>query len=279
MISLHEPESDPRALAHGWRYPWSDDPTDWFVGELSPRQCSLEAMAQAIVSQPWSPGRFEFGHRHESNFIGSSIIALDFDEGKTLDWAIAKFARLRHIIATTKSHGIEKGKKPPCDRFRVVLFLPYCYTFLPLYKSTMAAYVELLGADEQVKDGARFFWPSRDIISVRDGFTCPELRSKKAKPKSAEQAVAPVIRKWEPEEKRFDRRDPTTRLGCRAWASGAGYQEGIRNRSCFQAACDLFEAGWSEGDVAAWIHKIGTSLDCDEVSATIRSARKKKEGM
>ena len=279
MISLHAPENQAHALAHGWTFPWGTDPGAWQAGQTSPWECSLDLLAQLIVTRPWSPSRYDNGHRHESNFLGSRVVALDFDEGQTLTWAVEKFARLKHIITTTKSHGIAKGKKPPCDRFRVVLFLPHLYSHLPLYKSMLAAYVELLGADEQVKDGARFFWPSKDIISIKEGFSCPELRQKKQVPKTAPATTQPVERTTRTHTHIAESRgDPTTKSGCRAWKSGAGFQEGIRNRSCFQAACDLFEAAWDEGKVRDWLVSVGTSLPDAEVGATIRSAHKTKRG-
>lgn len=279
MISLHAPETQAHALAHGWMFPWGTDPGAWQSGQTSPWLCSLELLARLIVTQPWSPSRFENGHRHESNFLGSSVVALDFDEGVSLTWAVEKFSRLRHIIATTKSHGIPKGKKPACDRFRVVLFLPHLYSYLPLYKSVLAAYVELLGADEQVKDGARFFWPSKDIISVKEGFSCPELKPKKQAPKAAPAKIQPHRIDTRSEPRAESGREPTTKAGCRAWLAGAGFDEGRRNRSCWQAACDLFEGGWDEGRVREWILRVGTSLPDAEVDATIRSAHKTKRGI
>jgi hypothetical protein len=282
MISLHAPETQAHALAHGWTFPWGTDPGAWQAGQTSPWEWSLEQLAQCMISQPWSPGRYENGHRLEANFLGSSIVALDFDEGQTLAWAVEKFARLRHIIATTKSHGVPKGKKPACDRFRVVLFLPHLYSYLPLYKSILAAYVELLGADEQVKDGARFFWPSKDIISIKEGFSCPELRPKKQAPKQAPAKThVQEITRSSSEPRQYSagpKGDPTTKAGCRAWKAGAGFQEGIRNASCFKAACDLFEANWDESRVRDWLVSVGTSLPDAEVGATIRSAHKTKRG-
>lgn len=267
MISTHLPTSNPAALARGWSYPWSADPTDWQSGQTESREATLDAMCQAITSSCWSPARFEGGHRLEANFLSAQVIALDFDEGRSLDWAIEKFARLKHIIGTTKSHGVQKGEKPPCDRFRVVLFLPHIYTHLPLYKSVLSAYVELVGADKQVKDGARFFYPCRDIISVRDGYTCPQITARKNIAHSSLRATH-----------RIPTNDRNLRSGCRAWQSGAGFEEGSRNISCFKAACDLFEAGWTYDKVVDWLLVTGTSLPRTEVETTVRSAEKSKRG-
>lgn len=278
MISLHAVETQAHALARGWTFPWSDDPLEWQTGQTAPWLSTMDALAQCMISFPWAPARYENGHRLEANFLGSSLIALDFDEGKTVEWAIEKFARLRHIIMTTKSHGIQKGKKPPCDRFRVVLFLPYLYSYLPLYKSVLLAYVDLLGADGQAKDGARFFWPSKEIISVKDGFSCPELRPKKRAPKAVPATTPATHQAHQKQTYSESDRDPTTKFGCRAWLAGAGFKENSRNLSCFQAACDLFECDWDEGKVYTWLRSVGTSLEDVEVLTTIRSARKRKKG-
>jgi hypothetical protein len=289
MISLHDPEENPSRLHHDWFFPWSKSPMEWGLGQTTSWPFSLTTCAQAICAYPWSPSRYLHGYRNEQNFLSADIVALDFDEGMTLETALETFGNMKHIIATTRNHQRQKGKKPPCDRFRVLLFLAHTFTDLSTYKSLLAAYVELHGSDKQAKDGARLFFPCREIISVKEGFSCPVIQKKEAPRtraplKDQDVSLERINQgshtfKGSTERNVFDsKRDPTTKKGCRAWIAGAGGQDGNRNVACFQAAGDLFEAGWDEDSVISWLLKIGTTLTHAEVLARVRSAQKKKRG-
>ncbi len=282
MISLHDPEDNPAKMASGWYYPWGQDPGEWALGQTAAWAFSLRACADAVCAFPWSPSRYEDGRRHESSFLCAQVVALDFDEGWTLNEAIEMFSPFKHIIATTRNHQKQKGKKPPCDRFRVLLFLASPCTDLVLYKSILAGYVEEYQADEQVKDGARLFFPCREIVSIGEGYSAPILQKKEAPAKAP-----PTVRNGNINHPTTPRpgghsqsghRDPTTKAGCRAWLGGAGLQEGIRNRSCYRAAGDLFESGWSQGQVVDWLLSVGTTLPMSEIMTTVNSAMRKKKG-
>ena len=53
-------------------------------------------------------------------YKGMYGIILDVDEGITIEEAREVFEDYKYIIHTSTSHQIEKGDKPPCDRFRLI---------------------------------------------------------------------------------------------------------------------------------------------------------------
>ena len=69
------------------------------------------AFVRAITTDIWSPIVWREGLRLKSHFESCSYIALDFDDGNTTLAEMADFCRMADvscIIATTKSHGIER---------------------------------------------------------------------------------------------------------------------------------------------------------------------------
>lgn len=285
MISIHAPTSNPAALAMDWFCPWWHSPELWHPGQTERlRNPGLLEIADAIVSSPWTPAIYRGGVRRESHFIQSSLIVLDYDEGFTLEQAAKKFRRFRHIIGTTKSHQIWKGTHPPCDRFRVVLFLMHNVYSLRIYKENYASYVDLAKSDNQVKDAARFFFPCVDIISCNEGYSIPYLVSPIARIKrTATRESNDRVVKEEPRLKieYHGTQEGVNRkkrwFGMERWQQFSFY-EGLRNKSCFMAACDLFEQGKGISEVEAWIFGVGTSLPEAQVRRTIRSAQKRKVG-
>jgi len=110
----------------------------------------------------------------KQNYIGMTGIALDFDEGVTLDQARERFAPYIYIIHTTTSHQVTKGKNPPCDRFRVIL--PFKPTNDPYYPTLSAGERALCAAermfpttDKSTFEPARKFFP---FLGEEDNFIC-----------------------------------------------------------------------------------------------------------
>jgi hypothetical protein len=183
---------------------------DWEMTDPKELEVTFDELTALICHCAWSPSEFvpaEFvlvgdkyklapgKGRQKSAFLRSEICALDFDKNLTLEEAKAKFAGYKHIIATSRNHQKEKvrtdrkGKvtsvEPPCDRFRVVLFFErpivgtenppkgqqadYDYERIMTY--IMALYSE---TDKSCKDGSRFFYPCKEIVSVNaDGELYP----------------------------------------------------------------------------------------------------------
>lgn len=125
----------------------------------------MDYIERAITSRVWSPACFTGGVRLEKNFLGSYICALDFDAPNTpLHCAIEQFKDYSHIIGTTKSHQKEKNGIT-CDRYRVVLWFDRLVTDLAEYKHNMTLQISAYYADKACKDGARFFFPCKEIVS------------------------------------------------------------------------------------------------------------------
>ncbi len=157
MISYHPNTANiglKDRYAHGFRAVDTDD---------------VERIAIAMCGFVISPIAFRDGHRHGDNFLSANWIGLDFDEGPTLDEMTRLVCDVTHVIGTTKSHQIAKGKHPACDRFRVFLKLPRAITCAKEYKDILRFYVDRYESDTACIDAARFFWPCKQIISCWDG--------------------------------------------------------------------------------------------------------------
>lgn len=120
------------------------------------------------TTRPWSPGVFVSGRRLNANLQSIGYLVLDVDEGCSLAEAIELFAPYKHVIGTSKSHGIEKAGKI-ADRFRVVLMLPAALKTDAEFKAAWyAAKMKWAFIDSACKDAARFFFPCKEIVSVND---------------------------------------------------------------------------------------------------------------
>jgi hypothetical protein len=125
----------------------------------------LERIARGISKFVWSGIIWEGGVRQEAKFIRAEYAVLDFDDGElTLEGAKRRFSDVAHIIGTTKSHTELQ------HRFRVVIPFEKPITVLRDYRYNMSKLCDLYESDAQCKDGARFFYPCKEIISVyKDG--------------------------------------------------------------------------------------------------------------
>ena len=71
----------------------------------------------------WSCAQFKDNYRKDENVTGSiSMIALDVDGGLPLADAQYILANrgVKCLVTTTRSHGLKKGEKIACDRYRIV---------------------------------------------------------------------------------------------------------------------------------------------------------------
>lgn len=135
----------------------------------------LDTLAKMIRQHNWSCGQFKGGYRNNLNFIEAQTIALDIDNKDgdpqmTLEEAKAKLKLFSGILSTTKSHQKPKGGQGPKDRFRVLLFLDKPITNQQDYRATWEeAHKIFPAADEQCKDPARFYYPSKAIVVKTKG--------------------------------------------------------------------------------------------------------------
>lgn len=123
-------------------------------------------VARGMASFVWSPCVWRGGMRLRENFLRADWAVLDFDSGEmTLAEAANTWCDMAHVIGTTKSHQVVKGDAPACDRFRVALLLERPVTQLADYEHIMRTLIGKYPADPAAKDGARFFYPCRQIVA------------------------------------------------------------------------------------------------------------------
>ena len=126
-----------------------------------------EKIMPYLTRRVWSPCIWRGGRRKEQNFIVAEWGALDFDDGKyTLAQAKEDWNGRIHVVGTTKSHQISKSGKEPCDRFRILFPWEAPIRDVRLYRYNMRGLIEKFGADEKCIDGARFYWPCSEIVSL-----------------------------------------------------------------------------------------------------------------
>lgn len=126
----------------------------------------------------WSPIIWKSGVRAKNAFLECRYVVLDFDSGTpSLEEIQEEMAELglKYILGTTKNHRKEKvtaggAKSPPVDRYRLVLKASEPIHDRELFEWNMSEFASWFGADESCDDGARFYYPCRDIVRVvREG--------------------------------------------------------------------------------------------------------------
>ena len=176
-ISFHPDQANigqKEKYSFGFRHAHIDDPN-----RIAKALCNFVVSPILFKDGYNSYGYFRHNYRHTSCFLSSNWIGLDFDEGLSLDEGVNLFCDVTHVICTTKSHQVEKGKSPPCDRFRVFLKLPETITDPTEYKDIVRFYVERYEADAKCVDAARFFWPCKEVVSVFCGDVDETIEIKK----------------------------------------------------------------------------------------------------
>lgn len=159
MISYH-------SVAPDFKKPWAYQ-KDYKTAQFS----NLIFLSNIITDWCWSSCIWNYGNRKEENFISADWCVLDFD-GPDTPLALVKdvFQDTIHIIGTTKSNQKDKGGVV-CDRFRLVVPFETPITDIHTYKHTMKKLVYKYDSDKACIDGARFFWPCVDIVSIEhDGY-------------------------------------------------------------------------------------------------------------
>lgn len=126
----------------------------------------MKRIAKCMTKYVWSPCIWKDGRRSQQNFIAARFCVLDFDDGEmTLAEAKNIFCDCVHIIGTTKSHQKVKNNIV-CDRFRVLFVFAHPIEDLRLYRWNMHKYMRNYPCDKSCKDGARFFYPCQEIVSI-----------------------------------------------------------------------------------------------------------------
>jgi hypothetical protein len=211
----------------------------------------FEDVAKFIINRPWSPAVFKDRIRSNKNLDYIGLLVLDVDEGCTLDEAKEHFSHYAHIIATTKSHQQEKNGVV-CDRFRVILALPDSVhtdkRFKQYWHRAFAAWPFI---DPACKDAARFFYPSKDIISVQHGEEFGHHIDLEEEPDfdGPDVEVKQVVGK----------RGKLSRATLEFIANGA--PDGEWHGKLFKAVMDFKEQGYSIDEATERLQKVTGTLD------------------
>jgi hypothetical protein len=141
----------------GTRYPHKS------VSGILANFSNLSDLERVIVKHAWSPAVFQDNCRRNENFKRMSVMGLDFDGNAMIKDVAGKLRilDLEFSITLTRHHQKQKGNKPPCDRFRVVIPLEEPITnqkeFLETWRSIRNEFPQI---DAQCKDAARFYFAS-----------------------------------------------------------------------------------------------------------------------
>jgi len=198
---------------------------------------TFEELAQLIIKYAWSPIIWANGRRNGVNFHVAYFAVLDFDApGYTLLQCKNDFCDMMHSIGTTKSHQKEKNGVI-CDRFRLVVLFEEPITDLQLYRHNLRQLADQYEADIACVDGARFFYPCKEIVSLSDeGFTL-EIKPLPVKHHSDEHLNSHSI---------INDRIVPDRV--RHYLKH-GIRPGGRNDGCFIIGIELFKHGFNQAEM------------------------------
>ena len=128
-----------------------------------------------VVSRPdvcYSAHSFKDGYRSKDNTItGFQLIILDIDNDVDLETAKVLFNDYTYLIATTKSHQVDK-KGIICDRFRIVLPMEYALDLEPETYSKMMKnlFADLpIEVDTVCSDSSRFYYGAEGQYFYNEG--------------------------------------------------------------------------------------------------------------
>ncbi len=145
------------------------------------KPANIEDLSNFMLTQVWSPIVYKKGYRRAISFSYAQLVALDFDnDGSGPEITIEDTKHwcdtmgVSYIIGTTKSHQKEKTTlagvvRPPVDRYRLVFIAKDKCENRTAYEYNMAEAVTIFGSDRSGKDGARFFFPCKEIVAIGRG--------------------------------------------------------------------------------------------------------------
>lgn len=149
-----------REISFHKEFPEFDKPFKYASGFVSIKPHNLTSFSKFITNRVWSDCIWREGKRAESNFLHSDYCVLDVDGGYSLYDAMDELCDTAHIIATTKSHTEQE------HRFRIILPWQGRISSVDVYRFNLERLIKKYDADPAGIDGARFFWPSKEIKSV-----------------------------------------------------------------------------------------------------------------
>jgi P4 family phage/plasmid primase-like protien len=139
---------------------------NWFVKPVSIK--TEKDVKEVFCKSSYSPHQWENGIRKQANYIQSTFIVIDYDEGLTIKEARDRFSPYNHIIITSKSHQIVKPKHEELgkiDRFHILFPIDEAITDPEKIKKLKYAKI-FEGSDPAVYETGRFFFPSPENAEV-----------------------------------------------------------------------------------------------------------------
>lgn len=232
------------------------------------KQCETIAEIATLVQRyAASPCMWGGGYRLKKNFRYAEWLALDFDDGLSLEEAKDIFAPYLHLIGVTKSHGKEKSGVV-ADRFRVILRLSLRTHNLYDYEMTVSRLVKKYGADSACVDGARFFWPVKEIVSLEYFGKVVTVVDSSAVVEARKKREAQRKKNWLHSYKKGGDIPPRVKRKLEN-----GVREGYRNTACYQIGADLGPLGYSENEIVGLIMNSPIPIRLDaKVEAEVRNA-------
>lgn len=213
-----------------------------------------EPLEDVIVKDCWSPAVWFTGTRLKNHFAYADLAAFDFDNSwsisEAIDWA--KFIGAWCVIGTTKSHRVGN------DCFRLVFRWNERIADLKQFEQNQSRFIDATPADPACRDGARFYYPCREIVYRQDGRPITVLPYKPASsPPPSRPARIPEGKQIPP---------------WMATELEQGVPEGKRNRSAFRFALHLRERGFSQDETEHILSAI--TIPASELSKCVWSAWK-----
>jgi hypothetical protein len=247
-VEVGTPERAVELMKEGWAYsPMLYGPNPGGCPEVRYKSGPNKGQTRPAAARVWDghTGQPCTGgnHRNTAHFESVSTMVLDVDSGVTMDEVRQRLMGFRYAIVATKSHRKEKDGKPPCDRFRVVLWLDKPITDAAEYAAAWAWAVERFTgnkADPATKDVARFYFssPADAVTFVGEGatmFVPPSL------PRPI--ALGAVIKGQDSSRSLAGGSEAFERF-----ASKGHVESGFRHRRLIHWANAAYEAGLGEAD-------------------------------
>lgn len=259
--------------APGWELCDSWDLLQRAMTKVAWSSCIWSRHPDPSSVKPWiMRGYQNYLYRAQGHFLFSDFMALDIDDGASIEEVAESLRDSAFIIGTTKSHRKEKITdsgiiKPPCDRFRLVVPWERRITNLEEFRASMQHYGKKFGADRSKLNGGMYFWPCKDILFSQDPGLDLELAT-----------VFPAAEKKEytPRPDSLTGELRLSRNVDRFLADGIPFSNG-RNNSCFFAALELKRCGVSMEEAYSIISSSKFSRIAfkeSEILPTVKSAYK-----
>lgn len=227
------------------------------------RLANMNMMAEIILTHCWSPIVWKNNYARTDNFDFSDFLALDFDSpgDETLEEINRNLCDHKRIIATTKSHQKEKNGII-CDRFRLIIPWDRRISSYDDYKFNYKKVLERFSwADKQCHDGARFFFPSKQILYID--------RESEYVWETSEHKHTPIHNSLS------TKTDKTIPAWCLNFINNGAVYNGSRNMKIYSVARELFERDFKESQVRNFLMRAPINWDGIGLETILKSAKTK----